>query len=223
MNIEGLEVNSPEYWEIRHQRDDWPRWSKWAMSLVFESIPQGADVLEVGGGQGQAAIELRLRRPDLGRILSFDVSPTAIDKARKIAANARADVEFEVLDVFELDNHIKKNTFDYAFSLQNMEHWRPELHRASLVQTVLPVRPGGKIFITGVGKAWNLSQMNYSPMMYNGKEIQVPNDYHYNHWSEQEMYDMAVSLDNIESVRFFKRRGLERVITEISKRGHPVG
>ena len=39
MNIEGLEINSPEYWELRHQRDHWPRWSKWAMSLVFESAP----------------------------------------------------------------------------------------------------------------------------------------------------------------------------------------
>ncbi len=210
-------MNSPEYWEIRHKRDMWPRRSEWALSLVINSIPQGADVLEVGGGQGACAIELRQRRPDLGRILSFDISPTAIAKAKVNAANARADVEFKVLDVFELDKYIQKRTFDYAFSLQNMEHWSPKLHRASLVQTVLPVRPGGKIFITGVGKSWDLSKMNYSPMMYNGKEIQVPNDYHYNNWCEQEMYDMATSLDNIESVRFFKRRGQDRVITEITK------
>ncbi len=188
------------------------------MSIVFKSIPHGADVLEVGGGQGQVAIELRKHRPDLGRILSFDICPTAIKKARVNAKKEEVTgVEFEVLDLFDLNSHIKKNTFDYAISLQNMEHWRPELHRASMVQTVLPVRPGGKIFITGVGKAWDLNKMNYSPMVYNGKEIQTPNDYHYNNWSEQEMYDIAVSLDNIESVRFFKRRRQDRVIAEISK------
>ncbi len=218
MNIEGLEINSPEYWELRHQRDHWPRWSKWAMSLVFDSVPVAADVLICCCGQGMEAIELRKHRQDVGRILAFDISPTAIEKAHRNGVKEGVEgIEFKVLDMFELSHYVKKNTLDYVVSIQNMEHWKLERHRDALVQKVLPVRSGGKIFITGVGRGWPLSVMNYSPMVYNGKTIQTPNDYHHMNWSEQELYDMAVSLNGVRSVKFYKRRSTGRMIAEITK------
>ena len=164
------------------------------------------------------AIELRKHRPDVGRILAFDISPTAIEKAHRNGVKEGVDsIEFKVLDMFELSSYVKKNTFDYSVSVQNMEHWRPERHRDALVQTILPVRSGGKVFITGVGRGWPLSVMNYSPMVYNGKTIQAPNDYHYNNWSEQEMYDFAVSIEGTNNVKFYKRRNTGRVIMEITR------
>ncbi len=218
MNIGGLEINSPEYWELRHQRDHWPRWSWWAMSLVFDSVPVAADVLICCCGQGMEAIELRKHRPDVGRILAFDISSTAIDKAHlNMTKEGVEGIEFKVLDMFELSSYVKKNTFDYVVSIQNMEHWRPERHRDALVQKVLPVRGGGKIFVTGVGRAWDISDTNYSPMVYNGKTIQTPNDYHYMNWNEQDLYDMAVSLNGVRSVKFYKRRRKNRIIAEIEK------
>lgn len=216
MNIEGLEVNSPEYWEIRHQRDTWPRWSSWAMNVVFTRIPKGADVLVVACGQGMEAIKLREHRPDLGRILGFDVSPTAIQKAREV--NPYDDVEFEVLDVFKL--HEEKLQFDYGVSIQNLEHWHPKVHRKAASNMMKSICPGGRFFITGVGRAWDLSQMNYSPMEYDGKVIDTPNDYHYCNWSEQDIYDLFTNLDNslnASSVNFWRLRRKNRVVAEVRR------
>ena len=218
MNIDGLEVNSPEYWEIRHQREDWPRSSSWAMDVIKDQIPHQAKVLIVGCGQGEEAIYIINHRPDV-RIVAFDVSPTAIEKARqKLENNSHMFIHYMVADVFNLKNALKNQEFDYAFSIQNFEHWKPSTHVEALRQIWSRIKPGGKFFFTGVGRAWDLSIMNYSPMEYMGKTIQAPNDYHYNNWSEQDVYDLFMK-DPIQAktVTFWRLRRNNRVVAEAQK------
>lgn len=212
MQIEGLEVNSPEYWEIRHQREPWPRTSSWALEIVIKQIEPGSTVLDVGCGQGAFAAKIKAERPDL-EVMGIDCSPTAIEKAHE----AYPRVDFRVADVFKLKTELNV-TFDYITTIQNFEHW-PIYDQIPAMRAMWSrLKPGGKIFFTGVGKAWDLDEMNYSPMEYDGKAIMVPNDYHYNNWSEQEVYDLFNNdACKAQSVKFWRRRRKNRVIAEATK------
>jgi len=213
MQIEGLEVNSPEYWEIRHQREPWPRTSGWVQEIVSKQIDPGSAVLEIGCGQGAFAAKLKELRPDLD-IVAIDISPTAISKAKDTYGGKAS---FRVADVFELKTQLQES-FDYIITVQNFEHWPIHRHIPAMRAMWSRLKPGGKTFFTGVGRAWDLEQMNYSPMEFEGKAIMVPNDYHYNNWSEQEVYDLFNNdACNAQSVKFWRARRQNRVIAEATK------
>jgi len=212
MKIEGLEVNSPEYWEIRHQREPWPRTNGWVQPLMASIIPLGSKVLEIGCGQGAAALALTEARQDL-EITGIDISPTAIQLASR---HTTSNVKFRVADVFKLTNDLRDEEYDYIITIQNFEHWPVETQKEALHQMWKRLASGGKLFFTGVGMDWDLNNMNYSIMQYNSKTIQTPNDYHYNKWSEQAVYDLFMT-QKARSVKFWRLRGNDRVIAEGEK------
>ena len=214
MNIEGLEVNSPEYWEIRHQREPWPRTSGWVQPLLAEIVPQDAFILEIGCGQGAFAATLKKSRPDV-IVKGIDCSPTAIQKAQSSYGLIQG-LAFQVADVFNLSRDLKDEEYEYIISIQNFEHWPVEQHKEALHQIWKRLLPGGKFFFTGVGIDWDLNQMNYGPMEYRGKIIQTPNDNHYNKWSEQAVYYLFMT-QKARSVKFWRLRGKDRVIAEAEK------
>lgn len=214
MVIEGLEINSPEYWELRHQRESWPRISGWAVDLLLDLIPDDSSVLEVGCGQGATANYLATARPDI-YVKGFDISSTAIKIANE---NKAKNAEFVVADVFNLNQSFSGQSYSYAYSIQNFEHWKPEYHKAALRQIWSRVAPGGKFFFTGVGRSWPLEINNFGPLPWNGKTIQAPNDLHYNQWSEQDFYDLCMAdAIKAKSVRFWRLRGKDRVVAEAEK------
>ncbi len=215
MIIDGLEINSPEYWELRHQREPWPRTSGWAMDIVTKQIPPGASVLEIGCGQGAFAAKLLELRPDLYSVTAIDISPTAISLARESFPHV---IDFLVADVFELRDHLKGESYDYIISIQNFEHWRLDQQPKAMHQCWTRLNHGGKFFFTGVGKDWSLDIMNATEMEFEGKTIMAPNDYHYNNWSEQEVYDLfMIHPCRAQSVKFWRRRRKNRVIAEATK------
>ena len=216
ITISGLTINSPRYWELRHQRDDWPRSSPWALALAAESIPSGGSVCIAGCGQGMEAALLLDMRPDISHIFAFDSSPTAIKKAKMNIDDKK--VVFDTLDIFKLKVRIFENTFDYAISIQNLEHWKPGKPHARAIENLLwSVKPSGKMFITGVGSNWDLFNVNVTPLtLEDGSVIQAPNDLHYVNWTEQSMYDLIINR-GAKSVKFFGRRGKNRVIAEAEK------
>lgn len=212
------EVNSPLYWDLRHQRDDWPRWSSWAMTIAFERILQKADVIIFCCGQGMEAIQLLNHRPDINYILALDISNAAIIKANLNLYESEVDkskIDFRTLDVFDLSS-LEPDRFDYGISIQNFEHWKPERHPEAIKQMFRVLKPKGKLFITGVGRSWDLTIKNYGLIVYQGKEYNLPNDLHYNNWSEQDFYDLFMAVKATE-VTFFRKRGKDRVIAEGKK------
>jgi cyclopropane fatty-acyl-phospholipid synthase-like methyltransferase len=213
MIIEGLEVNSPEYWEIRHRREPWLRTSGWVHPVLMEAISYRAKVLEVGGGQGAFSWTLLDERPDL-TIKCVDISPTAIEKAKKLYIDA--NLTFQIADVFNFTKDLKDETYDYIISIQNFEHWPVDTHKEAFHQIWKRLKPRGRFFFTGVGLDWDLNQMNYGPMDYKGKTILTPNDYHYNKWSEQSVYDLFMT-QKARSVKFWRLRGKDRVVAEVEK------
>lgn len=211
MEVNGLVINSPEYWEIRHQREPWPRTSGWVIDTVVEAIPVSASVLEVGCGQGAFADALYRKRCDI-KIKGVDVAPTAISRARELYPH----IKFQVADVFSFSKDLKDEEYDYIITIQNFEHWPVNIQKEAFHQMWKRLVPGGKLFFTGVGMDWDLEQMNYSPMMWNGVKIQAPNDYHYNKWSEQSVYDLFMT-QKAKSVKFWRLRQKDRVVAEGEK------
>lgn len=214
MEVKGLKINSPEYWEIRHQREDWPRESGWVLPTIVESVPQDARVLEIGCGQGAFAAAFKKSRPDVV-MKAVDVSPTAIEKAHRYH-HLTTQIAFQVADVFNLTQDLRDEEYDYIITIQNFEHWHPSVQKEALHQMWKRLRPGGRLFFTGVGDSWDLTQMNYSPMIWEGSEIQTPNDYHYNKWSEQSVYDLFMT-QKAKSVKFWRLRQKDRVVAEGEK------
>lgn len=211
-----IEVNSPLYWELRHQRDHWTRCSGWVQPTIAEQLPENATVLVVGCGQGAEVSRMLELRPDIRKIVAFDISPAAIEKAKKVESDPRVD--FIVQDVFSLrhDHPEWHNYFDYSVSIQNFEHWYPDKHPEAFRNIWSRIRPGGHFFFTGVGRNWSLDITNSSPMEYKGKIYMMENDRHYCNWSEQDFYDLATT-QKFKSVRFWRLRRKNRVVAEVEK------
>jgi SAM-dependent methyltransferase len=172
-------------------------------------------VLIVGCGQGAEATKMLELRPDILSITGFDISPTAIEKAKALEKDPR--ITFLAHDIFNLRGSEKiLPVFDYAVSIQNFEHWKPELHPEAFRNVWGRLKPGGHFFFTGVGRSWSLDTTNSSPMEYEGRTYMMENDRHYMNWSEQDFYDLAMT-QKPKSVRFWRLRRNNRVVAEVEK------
>lgn len=209
-----LEINSAEYWDLRHIRDTWYRHHGWLMPTLAPLIPSNATLLIVGCGQGAEASKLLELRPDIKSITGIDISPAAIKKAKVNCPDKR--VEFICEDVFELRKGWTGRYFDYVISIQNFEHWEVKTHSEAFRNIWSRVVSGGKFFFTGVGRNWDLSNMNYGSLEYGGEVISMANDHHYCNWSEQDFYDLAMTQNPI-SVKFWRIRKKNRVVAEVEK------
>jgi hypothetical protein len=125
-------------------------------------------------------------------------------------------VTFVCEDVFNLRKGWTGRYFDYAISIQNFEHWKPEFYPEAFRNIWSRIAPGGKFFFTGVGRNWNLHQMNYSPIEHEGKTVEMANDHHYCNWNEQDVYDLFMTQNPV-SVRFWRLRKKNRVVAEAEK------
>jgi 2-polyprenyl-3-methyl-5-hydroxy-6-metoxy-1,4-benzoquinol methylase len=101
----------------------------------------GDDVLEVGCGGGLLAIEMARRGR---RVLAVDVSERILGQARRRAEGA-SGVRFAVSSGIEIP--ARNNSFDFAFSVEVLEHLHAEdvARHAREVHRVL--RPGGRYWI----------------------------------------------------------------------------
>ena len=219
-------INSMLYWDLRHARDDWPRWSAWALQTPIKSIINRGSVIDVACGQGMECISLFKHRPDLNLIVGFDLSVHAIKKANINLEKAKIGypdldwtrVRFEVQDIFNMDSlYGTMSTFNYCISIQNMEHWKPEFHNIAAKHMLDFVKYGGKVFFTGVGKSWEMDENNYGVLILpDGKAVDAENDLHYTSWSEQDVYDLFIG-QGASQVTFFPTRQGDRVIAEVTK------
>ena len=112
---------------------------------VLKLLPHlnDCDVLEIGCGRGDFALEL-VRRFPRARIRGVDFSDQAIDIAMKKSSAIGAPVEFSVADAQALP--FEANAFDWIVSCECLEHVPSPSAMAREIFRML--RPGGRFILT---------------------------------------------------------------------------
>jgi len=117
------------------------------MREISSFLPSGANVLDVGCGGGQIAIELAKLRKDL-IINGLDLSPQQIKRARKRAAAAGARVTFFQGSALQMP--FASESYDLVYSIGSIKHW-PD-YREGLRECLRLVKSGGRLVIVEVDK-----------------------------------------------------------------------
>jgi len=107
-------------------------------------IQRGERVLDVGVGNGNAAIEAARRGAS---VTGIDLTPTQIDLARARCADEGVDVDLRVGDAQSLD--VPDASFDVVLSVMGMI-FAPD-HMRAAAEMARACRPGGRVAIT----AWD--------------------------------------------------------------------
>ncbi len=107
---------------------------------VHETLDAKSSVLDVGTGSGCIAITLKIRQIQLD-VVAVDVSPDALEVAKKNAENLGADVHFVQCDILA---STPPGHFDAVVS--NPPYVR-ELEKSSMTRQVLDYEPSSALFV----------------------------------------------------------------------------
>lgn len=121
---------------------------------LIDALPERAEVLEVGCGGGQLAVEIARRRPDL-RWTGLDLSPDQIRRARRRGVDAGARVGFVEGNAQELP--FDDDRFDAVVSVASVKHW-PDPGRG-LGECVRVLRPGGRLAVVEADRGCRLEDV----------------------------------------------------------------
>lgn len=113
-----------------------------AGGALVASLPNGAEVLEVGSGGGHLACSVLKARPDL-RWTGVDLSPSQVKRAQKRGRAAGCPAHFEQGDALELAR--PNASCDGVVSVASIKHW-PAPARG-LAECVRVLRPGGTLVV----------------------------------------------------------------------------
>jgi SAM-dependent methyltransferase len=112
------------------------------------------DLPRLGDISGQRGLHLQchigtdtLSLHRLGAVMTgLDFAPTALAVARRLAAEAHADIDFVESDVYGAPDILDHNGFDFVFTGIGALCWLADIRRwARTVATLL--RPGGRLFL----------------------------------------------------------------------------
>lgn len=121
-----------------------------AMDRLLDELPRGAEVLEVGCGGGQLAVELLRKRSDLGYV-GLDLSSEQIARARRrLGATSQA----ELVQGSALDLPFGSGRFDAVLSVASIKHW-PDAARG-LAECVRVLAPGGRLVVVEADRGCTL-------------------------------------------------------------------
>lgn len=124
------------------------------MDRLIADLPRGAEVLEVGCGGGQLAVELLKRRGDL-QYVGLDLSGEQIGRAgKRLAGTSQA----ELVQGSALELPFDSGRFDAVLSVASIKHW-PEPARG-LSECVRVLAPGGRLVIVEADRGCTLDDAN---------------------------------------------------------------
>jgi SAM-dependent methyltransferase len=108
--------------------------------------PEPGRVLDVGCGLGDTAEELARRGFE---VVAFDVSPTAVDEARRRFPGSR--VEYRVADLLELPRELA-GAFDLVVECYTLQVLPPEARGRAVAALRRTLRPGGTLLVVARGR-----------------------------------------------------------------------
>jgi SAM-dependent methyltransferase len=105
-------------------------------------LVEGADLLEIGCGDGSFAVELASRGAK--SVVAADFSPVAVELAGRVAKQSGEAIETRVADVQDLSDF--RGRFDIVVSCETIEHVpNPSV---AVEQLANALKPGGRLFLT---------------------------------------------------------------------------
>jgi SAM-dependent methyltransferase len=143
--------------------------TRWAADTGLKG--NGRKALVVGCGLGDDALMLH----DLGfKVTAFDISPTAIEWARKLHKDT--DIRFETMDLFEPFRGWL-GAFEYVLEIYTIQPLPLEMRERVIDSIAAFVAPGGKLVVVTRGREddeepellpWPLSRRDLSRFLGNG-------------------------------------------------------
>jgi SAM-dependent methyltransferase len=134
---------SPDYQVARFAEDP-----EHLSDIVRFDLPLLGDVTGLRGVHLQCHIgtdTISLAR--LGaRMTGLDFSPASVAEARRIAADAKADVDYVQAEVYQAPQVLGREAFDLVFTGVGALCWLPSVQRWAQVVAAL-LRPGGRLFL----------------------------------------------------------------------------
>jgi cyclopropane fatty-acyl-phospholipid synthase-like methyltransferase len=131
-------------WNSRYAGDDYLFGRAPAAFLTAQAhwLPEAAEVLSVADGEGRNAVYLA----GLGhRVTAFDLSPNAIDKARRLATEAGVSVDFRVSTLEAWDWSRPVDAVVAVF----IQFLGPKARAAAFAEFARTLRPGGLLMLHG--------------------------------------------------------------------------
>ena len=121
---------------------------------LFDSLPPGGGVLDVGCGGGHLTRNVAEHRPD-AKLVGLDLSPDQVRRARR-----RADREGKRIEYVEgsaLDLPFADASFDTVISVGSIKHW-PD-RRRGVAECVRVLRPRGLLLIGEADRSCRLDDV----------------------------------------------------------------
>lgn len=134
-------MNNVEFWAMNNSIRRASQYFEVKRLFKMANRPNGGNILEIGGGEGQGAKNI-LRQFNPDHLISIDLDPKMIARAQKRVKDSR--VEFYIQDAANLRN-FKNNSFDLVIDMAILHHipnWQDCL---SEVYRVL--KPNGQFLI----------------------------------------------------------------------------
>jgi len=135
--------SQPDFWDVRYEREDhlFGTGPNAFIASQTERIPRGADVVELGAGEGRNLIHLAETRD--GHCTAVDFAPTALREAEALAALHGVPLRTVQADLRAWQPDRRWDAVLVTF-VQLLPHERPAFYR--LMQQC--VRPGGWVLGT---------------------------------------------------------------------------
>ena len=139
--------NPRDAWDARYRSEDYIFGTSPNAFLASQEnlLPAGARVLAVADGEGRNGVGLAQRGCT---VFSVDISPVAVEKAKKLARDRGVDIEFSVADLMEWA--WPEAAFDVVACIF-IQFASPRMRKKLFDGFWRTLRPGGVLMMEGYG------------------------------------------------------------------------
>jgi SAM-dependent methyltransferase len=146
--------NPRDAWNARYRSEEYVFGTRPNVFLASQQqyLVSGAHVLAVADGEGRNGVWLAQRGC---KVTSVDISPVAVEKAKKLALDRKVDIEFAVGDLMEWD--WPETAFDAVVCIF-IQFASPRMRKKLFDGFWRTLRPGGVLIMEGYG----VKQLQYT-------------------------------------------------------------